>query len=333
MRPIPGSPPSPVRQLPRIEDRLSFLYLERCIVDRDSNAITAKDERGTIHIPAAAIGTLMFGPGCSVSQQAMVLLADSGGTAVWVGEQGVRFYACGRSLNRSSKFVERQAKLVSNTRTRLAVARAMYSMRFADDQPDRLTMQQLRGREGARVRNVYREASKTYGVEWSRRQYEPGDFHDATPINQALSAAHSCLYGVVHAVIIGLGCSPALGFVHTGHELSFVYDIADLYKAEFSIPLAFAVVSELSGTPSPGGGSEISPLTDSDLSGIVRRRFRDQLKDGHLIQRCVRDIQRLLFSDDEVADAWQDADILSLWDEKRPVAAGVMYAPTHEVDF
>ena len=227
---VPGPPPPSLPELVRAEDRLSFVYVERCIVHRDENAVTATDERGTVHIPAAGLGALLLGPGTNVSHQAMVLLGQSGATAVWVGERGVRCYAHGRSLAKSSRLLEAQAELVTNRRSRLAVAREMYGMRFAGEDVEGLTMQQLRGREGARVRNIYREHAARTGVEWKRRDYDPTDFAGGDRVNQALSAANTSLYGVVHAVIVALGCSPGLGFVHTGHELSFVYDIADLYK-------------------------------------------------------------------------------------------------------
>jgi CRISPR-associated protein Cas1 len=98
----------PLGQLVRAQDRLTFIYLEHCVVHRDANAITARDARGTVHIPAAALGAVLLGPGTTVSQQAIALLAESGSTAVWVGEQGVRYYAHGRSLARSSRLLETQ---------------------------------------------------------------------------------------------------------------------------------------------------------------------------------------------------------------------------------
>jgi CRISP-associated protein Cas1 len=129
----------------------------------------------------------------------------------------------------------------------LGVAREMYAMRFPDEDVSAMTMQQLRGREGARVRRVYRENAERTGVEWSKRNYDPEQWEAGDPVNQALSAANSALYGVVHAVVVALGCSPALGFIHTGHHRSFIYDIADLYKAELTIPIAFDVAAEQEG--------------------------------------------------------------------------------------
>lgn len=315
MRKVPGPPPPSLPELVRAEDRLTFVYVERCVVHRDANAVTATDERGTVHVPAAGLGALLLGPGTRISHQAMVLIGQSGATAVWVGERGVRCYAHGRSLARSSHLLQAQAELVTNTRSRLAVARRMYGMRFPGEDVDALTMQQLRGREGARVRRIYREQSARTGVEWKRRDYDVEDFASGDRVNQALSAANTSLYGVVHAVVVALGCSPGLGFVHTGHELSFVYDIADLYKAEVSIPVAF----------------EVAASPTEDIPGDARRAVRDRLHDGKLLERCVRDVRRLLLTDDDSpAEALPDADVVYLWDESDdPVAGGSGYG----VDF
>ena len=302
----------PLSQLHRASDRLTFVYLEHCVVNREDNAITARDARGTVHIPAATLGALLLGPGTNVSQQAMMLLAESGSTAVWVGEHGVRYYAHGRTLTQNSRLLERQAALVSDPTSRLRVAREMYAMRFPGEDVSHLSMRQLRGREGVRVRRLYQEHAKRTGVTWTRRSYDPSNFVDSTPINQALSAANASLYGVVHAVVVALGCSPGLGFIHTGHMLSFVFDIADLYKADITIPLAF----------------DVARRDSFDIPGDTRRAVRDAMKDGKFLQRCVRDIHKLLAADDEAREYGPDDidNLVMLWDENgRYVPGGVAY--------
>jgi CRISPR-associated protein Cas1 len=312
---IPGAKPVPLGQLVRAQDRLSFIYLEHCVVHRDANAITARDAKGTVHLPAATLGALLLGPGTTVSQQAMVLLAESGSTAVWVGEHGVRYYAHGRSLARSSSLLEVQAALVSNQRSRLRVARRMYDMRFPGEDTSGLTMQQLRGREGARVRRLYRQHSERTGIPWTRRDYDSTDFAAGTPVNQALSAANTSLYGVTHAVIVALDCAPGLGFVHTGHILSFVFDIADLYKADISIPIAF----------------DIAARDVADVGAETRRAVRDHMKTSTFLETCVRDIKTLLHdTDDDLIEygpeSFEDPDFVMLWDDNgRKVPAGVSY--------
>lgn len=304
----PSAVPPVLAELVRADERISFLYFDHCVVNQAENAITITDEDGTIRIPVATLGVLMLGPGTTITHKAMATIGENGASVIWVGERGVRMYASGRPLTHSSRLLICQAKLVSNTRTRLAVARRMYQMRFPHEDVSALTMQQLRGREGARVRKVYKHWSKETGVEWKRREFDPDDYDSGSEINKALSAAHTCLYGVAHAVIVALGCSPGLGFVHTGHERSFVYDIADLYKAELSIPVAFQAAAK----------------HPDDIGSVTRKDMRDALYDLSIMKRMVSDISSLLSFDEGPTE--EHADGLWLWDERYgEISAGKLY--------
>ena len=293
---LPGMERPDLQALPQIGDRLTFLYLEHCQMNREDSAILVRDERGTTRIPAAAITVLLLGPGTTVTHRAIELIGDAGVGIVWVGEHGVRFYASGRPLTHRAQLLIKQAQLVSNQRTHLAVVRKMYQLRFPGEDVSGLTTQQLRGREGSRVRKAYRTAAKEWNIPWSGREFDPDNFSSGDPVNQALSAGHACLYGVAHAVIAALGCSPGLGFIHVGHERSFVYDIADLYKADLTIPIAF----------------EMAAKKPDDLPSAVRRRIRDEMAARHLLEQIVWDIRFLLSDDDQPDDG--KTDITYLWD-------------------
>jgi CRISPR-associated protein Cas1 len=201
---------------------------------------------------------------------------------LWMGEGGVRFYAQGMGETRSSRNLLRQSRLVSDELLRLRVVRRLYEMRFPEPLDPELTLQQIRGKEGIRVRESYARASRETGVEWAGRSYKRTSWAEADPVNRALSSANSCLYGVCHAAIVSAGYSPALGFIHTGKMLSFVYDIADLYKAEITVPAAFEAAAE---------GSY-------NLETRVRRRCRDYFHRERLLQRIVPDIERAMAVDD-----------------------------------
>jgi CRISPR-associated protein Cas1 len=305
---IKGAEKAELQELPQIKERISFLYLERCLINRQDSAISVTDERGTVNVPAASLSVLLLGPGTSVTHRAMELIGDVGSSVLWIGEHGVRYYASGRPLTHSATMLISQAELVTNMRSRLVVARKMYQMRFAGEDVSTLTMQQLRGKEGARVRKIYRECAKQNSVEWNGREYDPDNFAGDSLVNQALSAGTACLYGIAHSVIVALGCSPGLGFVHTGHERSFVYDIADLYKAEFVIPLAFKMAAD---------------ETD-DIGAETRRALRDAIASKHLLERIVKDIQYLLLDDKGLEVSYDD--IVNLWDEKNGlVKNGISY--------
>lgn len=301
MNNISGAERPELQALPTMRERISFLYVERCFINRQDNAITVSDLRGTVHVPASALSVILLGPGTNISHRAIELIGDSGASVLWVGEQGVRYYAHGRPLTHSSRLLVAQAKLISNSRSRLAVARRMYAMRFPGEDFSHMTMQQLRGREGARVRSVYRKCSKNTGVPWNGREYDPSDFSASDPVNMALSAAHACLYGITHSVITALGCAPGLGFIHTGHERSFIYDIADLYKSEISIPIAF----------------ETAARQVEDVGAETRRAVRDAFANSNILERIVRDVRGLLLeTSEEVSSEDIEINLVQLWDDK-----------------
>lgn len=309
MKELKGAKKTELKELPRISDRVSFIYVEHAKITRSDSAITVLDCQGTVKIPVAMIGVLLLGPGTDISHRAVELIGDTGTGIIWVGERGVRNYAHGRPLAHSTKLLEKQAKLVSNKRSRLDVARKMYQMRFPNEDVSKLTMQQLRGREGARIRRVYRTLAKKNHVEWTGREYDVDDFESGTVVNKALSVANVALYGLVHSIIEALGLSTGLGFIHTGHDLSFVYDIADLYKADITIPISFEIASNYSD--------------EDDVERITRLRVRDAFVDGKIMEKVVKDLQYLLGTEveDEIL-----VNTISLWDDKEElVSYGISY--------
>ena len=279
--------------LPKIRDGLSSLYVERARVDRHEKSIAAWDENGMTAIPAAALGVLMLGPGTTLTHAAAQALADNNCLVIWAGEENVRFYAYGTGGTRSGAPLLLQARLVSDEASRLEVVRRMYRMRFTDMPDQAASVEALRGMEGIRVRQAYARASAESGVEWTGRSYDRGNWAEADPVNRALSCANSCLYGICHAAILAAGYSPGLGFIHTGKQLSFVYDIADLYKADVTIPLAFRVAQE----------------TPVNLERAVRHACRDRFREAKLLARIIPDIQKALdVQDDAAADFAPDSD-------------------------
>jgi len=293
-----------LRQLARFDDRSTFLYVEHARIDQCDKAIAFHDADGTVPVPVAALALLMLGPGTTITHAAVNALADNNCLVAWVGEGAVRYYAHGTGGTRSSRNLQRQARLWADPAQRIEVVKRMYRRRFDDPLQPGLTLQQLRGKEGVRVRESYAQASDKTGVLWSGRNYTRGDWSAADPVNRALSTANACLYGVVHAAIVSAGYSAGLGFIHTGKQLSFVYDIADLYKADVTIPLAFDVTS--------------THLTNLERS--VRLACRDQFRHTRLVERILPDIEWVLKVDGESAESGDspfDADQAkpgALWD-------------------
>lgn len=300
-----------LRELPKFRDGLSYLYIEHGRIEQEAKAIAWYGADGKVSVPAAALGVLMLGPGTSITHEAIKALADNGCLVNWVGEDAVRFYAGGTGETRSSSNLMRQAQWWAQPNKHLQVVRRMYTMRFAESLPSTLTLEQIRGREGVRVRTTYAKASKETGVPWRGRSYKRGSWGSADPINRALSAGSACLYGVCHAAIVSAGYSPALGFIHTGKQLSFVYDIADLYKTEVLIPAAFRLVAE----------------SDEKVEGRIRHTLRDTMKESRLLERVVSDLHALFSLNDEDSErfAVDGAAPGELWDPSGNVEGGVSY--------
>lgn len=272
--------------LPKIRDSLSYLYVEHAQIERHEKSIAVWDGRGGYTpVPAASLCVLMLGPGTSITHAAIQALADNNCLVVWCGEENVRFYAFGNGGTRSAAPLLLQARLASDDTKRLEVVKRMYRMRFTEWPPDAetLTIEQLRGMEGARMRAVYAEASRQYGISWDGRAYDRSNWGASDPVNRALSSANSCLYGLCHAALLATGYSPGIGFIHTGKQLSFVYDLADLYKADISIPVAFQVAAEAAANP------EIA----RNIERAARLRCRDRFRESKLLARIVPDLQKL----------------------------------------
>ena len=263
-----------LHDLPKLRDGLSYLYVEHCIVEQEGLSVSLIDKEGRAPVNAAALAVLMLGPGTSVSHAAVRALADNGCSVIWCGEEGVRCYAQGTGETRRAGRLLRQAEAVVRLEMHREVVWRMYEMRFGYRLERELTLPQIRGMDGARVRRAYERLAREHGVRWTGRTYDRSDWAKADPLNRALSAANACLNGLCHAAVVSVGYSPALGFIHVGKQLSFVYDVADLYKVELTVPLAFRLAAE---------GTE-------KLETRVRRACRDAFRERQLLARIVNDI-------------------------------------------
>jgi CRISPR-associated protein Cas1 len=300
-----------LHELPKLRDGLSFLYLEHGRIERTHRAVEFFDKQGRVMIPVAALAVLLLGPGTSISHEAIKTLADNGCLVNWCGEHGVRFYAQGVGETRKGYRLIRQAELVSDPTKRMAVIRRMYQFRFDEELDPGLSIEQVRGMEGARVRRAYAEASRRFGVLWFGRSYDRQQWQAGDPVNRALSAANACLNSLCHAAIVSAGFSPGLGFIHTGKQLSFVYDVADLYKTRLTVPLAFRLVAE-------------SPLR---IETRVRQACRDLFHSERLLGRVLDDVDALLNLTRPMEEAPPELDVDF---DADPAAPGALWSPEAE---
>lgn len=301
--------------LARVRDRLSFLYLDKCAVIQDDNGTLARvgidtNRERTVYLPTATLASLMLGPGTSLTQPAAAALARMGCSVSFVGSGAVRSYSTFSPLAVSTRLLDRQARVVVDDEERTAAAIRMYTKRypdaFLDVFPEDLTIEQLRGMEGVRMRASYQlESSRRRLKGWRRND---GKLGPLDPANEALNHANTALYGVVNAVVQGLGMSPGLGIVHHGQRSAFVLDIADLYKTEVTIPLAFSLWKS----------------TNAGRDAMIALRASFTLL--KLVPRIVDDIYYVLDLDQaEREDKWK-VEELFLWSPEGSVESGPNHA-------
>lgn len=262
-----------------MKERLSILFVEKGRLDVLDSAFVVVDKNGVrTQLPIGGVACLMLEPGTRVSHAAASLAARAGTLLVWVGEAGVRLYSSGQPGGARSDKLLLQAQLALDEQARLKVVRKMFALRFGEEPPSRRSIQQLRGIEGARVRRTYELMANQYKVPWKARRYDPDHWDSADVPNQCLSAATSCLYGIIEAAVLAAGYAPAIGFIHSGKPLSFVYDIADIFKFETVVPVAFRVASR----PPP------------DPARAVRLGCRDVFRSTRLLKRVIPTIEEVL---------------------------------------
>jgi CRISPR-associated protein Cas1 len=261
----------PLKPIP-IKERLSLIFLEKGELDVIDGAFVLVDKNGVrTHIPVGGVACIMLEPGTRVSHAAAILAARVGCLMVWVGEAGVRLYSSGHPGGARSDRLLYQAKLALDERARQQIAKRMFEMRFNETFDDQISLEQLRGMEGIRVKRIYEQMARQYGVPWSGRRYDPSSWGSGDMANRCLSSATSCLYGITEAAILAAGYAPSIGFIHTGKPLSFVYDIADLFKTETVIPLAFRIAARY------------PPEPERDVRLLCRDVFRETKLLEHLI--------------------------------------------------
>lgn len=281
--PLPGlAPPKPIR----LEERSSIVFVEKGQIDVLDGAFVVVDVNGIrTHLPVGGFACLMLEPGTRISHAAVALAARAGTLLVWVGEAGVRLYASGQPGGARSDKLLWQARLALDDTARLKIVRKMYALRFGEPPSERRSVDQLRGIEGARVRKMYELLAQKYGVRWNRRAYDRGDWDAADLPNRCLSSATACLHGLAEAAVLAAGYAPAIGFLHTGRPLSFVYDIADIFKFETVVPVAFATAARSS-----------RGQLDLPVESAVRRGCRDMFRRTRLLERLIPTIEEVLLA-------------------------------------
>ena len=195
------APYIPLRPI-TLKQRAGIVFLRYGELDVVDSAFVLIDANGVrVQIPIGGLACVMLEPGTRVSHAAVVLAAQVGCLLVWVGESGVRVYSAGQPGGSRADRLLFQARVALDEDARLNVVREMYCRRFGEEAPSRRSVDQLRGIEGARVREMYKLLAQRHGVNWNVRNYDRADWDSADIANRALSSATACLYGLSEAAI------------------------------------------------------------------------------------------------------------------------------------
>jgi CRISPR-associated protein Cas1 len=294
------------RMLPKAKDRISFLYVDKARIEQTEYSIQIiQSGRKITEIPISTIAALFLGPGTTITHMAIKNICDVGCSIIWCGECGWRFYASGTSGTNSSKNILKQMEFHESKVKHLAIVRKMYQMRYPGAHLKSKSIAELRGFEGHCVQNLYYQLAEQYGVEWDGRKYEVDDFESQTLINQCLTFSNQILYGIIRGVLHVMGFSTAIGYIHTGHMDSFVFDIADLYKENLTIPTSFKYCSKY------------KHFDRKQLEAMMRK----EIVDMELMKKLPKDILSLF----EINDCDQREIELLLWDGDSTVEGGKNY--------
>ncbi|MFA6687570.1 MAG: type I-E CRISPR-associated endonuclease Cas1e [Desulfuromonas sp.] len=267
--------------LPQVKDKYPFIYLERGRLEIDDASVKWIDcDANVVRLPIATLNCLLLGPGTSITHEAVKVTAQANCSICWVGEDSLLFYACGQSPTSDSRNMREQMKLSADPKKSLEVARRMYAKRFPDADLTGKTLKEMMPMEGYRVRALYEQKAKEYGVGWKGRSYTPGKFQLGDITNQVLTACNAALYGILSSAVHSMGYSPHMGFIHSGSPLPFVYDMADLYKDHLCIDLAFSLTLDMAGKYNKHKVSSAfrQRVIDYDLLGKVGKDIVEMLK-------------------------------------------------------
>jgi CRISPR-associated protein Cas1 len=260
-------------ELPRIEDRITWLFIEHAQITQTRTGLVAWQESGErIEIPCATIGALLCGPGTSITHDAAGTLYNAGCVLLWTSTFGVTGYQAAVPLTGSAKWMQAHARMWADPEARHAAAVSLYRGRLPEELPsETLTLAQLRGFEGQMVKAAYRQHIRKQGLSGWRRDVTAPD-----SVNVCLNIGNSILYACALSACSALAISPGLGIIHQGTVAALLYDLADLHKVAITIPAAFKVHK------------------DPDPPSAMRRAVRTALHKQQLPQFYLRTLTGLL---------------------------------------
>jgi CRISPR-associated protein Cas1 len=278
-------------------DRHGLLWLEYgklSVEDGTLRFMAAQSETldaGDYAIPYQAVSMILLGPGTSITQDVLRLCARHGTLIAAVGEGGVKSYTAPPLGQGRSDVARAHAERWADPKRRLDTARRLYAWRFGRVLPHR-DIETLRGIEGARIKESYKLVAQRFGITWHGRRYDRQNPNAADLPNQAINHAATFVEAAADIAVAAVGALPPLGFIHEDSSNAFTLDIADLYRVDITLPLAFSAVQAIQQKKS-----------DLTVEREVRKRAVRLFRQEKLIPRMIDRIKELFDVDDRGGDA------------------------------
>jgi CRISPR-associated protein Cas1 len=259
-----------------VESKMPFVYVEMGRLRMSGASLQFVNEAQSVVIPAGRFPVIYIGPGTTVTDGAVKYCVSAGCLLAWIGEDISKCFSMLPTVNQSSSNFLHQVELYTKKKAQLV--KTYCELRFGHPLLGWRTLNEdkIRGIEGAYMKKIYVECAKKYGVPYSGRMKD-GDWDKNNAYNKGISLCNSYLYGIVTAVLVSMGYSPALGLLHTGNMLSLTFDIADIYKPTFSIPMGFEIAQDL-------GHKRIYP---DKIEGEIRKRALKKLREDKYVHKIV----------------------------------------------
>ena len=267
--------------LTTVDNRICMIYIDQAEIKQKDFSVVATSHDIDFDLPIANLVCLMLGPGTSITHRAVEQIAQYGCSIVWCGENINLYYALGQPLTKSSKNIIMQMNAHESKVSKLNVIRKMYEIRYTDMKLKSKSADELMGIEGLHVQNTYRTLSEKYGIHWNGRMYNEIPFSEQDSINKAITSGNQLLYAIIASIVNAIGYSTAIGFIHTGKMMSFVYDISDLYKESIILPTIFEFTSTYSG---------------NSIENDIKRHLYNKITEVNIIDKVINDISTI-FSD------------------------------------
>lgn len=227
-----------------ISDKIPFISIDKAKLSIENGSLVGKTDMKNFNIPAASIHMIMIGSGGSITQQAAIECARQNCFVTFssAGISPISVLNDGRFQNPLN--IVRQVRITQNDEDRLRIGKDLLKKRISLNNGLNLedfiyktdackNVESLIGIEGALVKKIYHLYATEHGLIFKKS--------GNGEVNKRLNILNSAFYNFTSSVVLSLGYSPSLGFIHgKTRRGALTLDIADIYKPSLILPIAFS---------------------------------------------------------------------------------------------